>query len=61
MTKDMSETSGVGAALYTLESLRLSGRTGGMISHIDHLTGHNPGHDRANKDRVPGTSGIQVV
>ena len=42
MTKDMSETSGVGAALYTLESLRLSGRTGGMISYIDHLTGDVP-------------------
>jgi len=46
MTEDTPETFGIDAAPYVLETLWLSGRTGCVISHIDQLTGHNPGHDQ---------------
>jgi|GEM_PF-3813312 len=58
MTKDMSEIFGVGAAPYVLESLRRSGRTGCVISHIDQLTGCIPVRTGLTKTST-GTSGIQ--
>jgi hypothetical protein len=58
MTEDTPETSGVGAARYVLESLRLSGRTGCVISHIDQLTGCIPGRTGLTKTSTDA-SGIQ--
>ena len=61
MTEDMSETSGVDAARYVLGSLRLSRRTGCVISHIDHRM--HPMQDRANKDgyRYTRNSGSRIT
>ena len=60
MTEDTPETSGVGAARYVLGSLRLSGRTGRVVSHIDQLTGYTTVRIGLTKTGT-GTSKIQAA